>query len=133
MLNSMTIFTFSVLDQKCPFWENLFQIIKIVCLSWNLGHKIFLVNFRKFSEKLFNEKLRTVVSDFMYVKPWPQFYIALQEGSSYSIFYNVLKLRTTSVQRDITSYKASLLHLFAQCWWTISISRRRSCRSNHRG
>ena len=36
MQNSMMTFTSSVFDQKYPFWENLFQKLKIVSLSWNL-------------------------------------------------------------------------------------------------
>ena len=33
MQNSMVVFTFAVLHQRYPFRANLFQIIKIVCLS----------------------------------------------------------------------------------------------------
>ena len=36
MQNSMAMFTFSAFDWKYPFWENLFQIVKIVSLRWNL-------------------------------------------------------------------------------------------------
>ena len=36
MQNSMVIFTFSVFDQKHPFWVNFAQKIKIVTLSWTL-------------------------------------------------------------------------------------------------
>ena len=36
MQNSMMIFTFSVFDQKHPFWVNFVQKIKIVTLSWTL-------------------------------------------------------------------------------------------------
>ena len=32
----MTLFTFSILEWKHPFWANLVQKIKIVSLSWNL-------------------------------------------------------------------------------------------------
>ena len=33
MQNSMVVFTFSVLDRKHPFWENMVQKIKIVSLK----------------------------------------------------------------------------------------------------
>ena len=36
VLNTTVIISFSVLDRKYPFWANLFQKIKIVCLDWNL-------------------------------------------------------------------------------------------------
>ena len=36
MLNSIVMLTFSVLDQKYPFWANLIKKIKIISLSWNL-------------------------------------------------------------------------------------------------
>ena len=36
MQNSMAVFTFSVLDQKYPFWPNLIQKVKIVLFRWNL-------------------------------------------------------------------------------------------------
>ena len=36
MQNSMLMFSFSVLDQKDPFWANLFQKVKVVSLRWNL-------------------------------------------------------------------------------------------------
>ena len=32
----------------------------------------FLVNFQEFTEQLFNEKLGTTASDFMYIKPLSQ-------------------------------------------------------------
>ena len=35
MLNSIMVFTFSILEQKYSFWVNLNQKIKIVCLRWN--------------------------------------------------------------------------------------------------
>ena len=34
--NSVVMFTFSVFDRKYPFWANLVQKFKIVCLKWNL-------------------------------------------------------------------------------------------------
>ena len=47
--NSMVVLTFSVLDWKHPFWENLVKNIKIVSLSQNLlpkiTHKIFENNY----------------------------------------------------------------------------------------
>ena len=33
MHNSMAVFTFLVFDQKCRFWANLMQKVKIVSLS----------------------------------------------------------------------------------------------------
>ena len=36
MQNSMVVFTFLVFDQKCPFWVNLVQKVRIISLSWNL-------------------------------------------------------------------------------------------------
>ena len=36
MQNSVVVFTFSVLDQKQPFWVNLVQKMKIISSSWNL-------------------------------------------------------------------------------------------------
>ena len=36
MQNSIAVFTFFVFDQKCPFWINFVQKIKIISLSWNL-------------------------------------------------------------------------------------------------
>ena len=43
MKSSMAIFTFSVLDWKYPFWENLVQKIKIISLSWNLEPKLIWI------------------------------------------------------------------------------------------
>ena len=40
MLNSMVMFTLSVLDQKYNFWENLVQKIKMFCARWNLAHRL---------------------------------------------------------------------------------------------
>ena len=34
--NSIVVLTFLVFNQKCPFWVNLVQKVKIICLSWNL-------------------------------------------------------------------------------------------------
>ena len=34
--NSIVMFTFSVFDRKHPFWANLVQKFKVVCLKWNL-------------------------------------------------------------------------------------------------
>ena len=36
MQNSIVVFTFAVLDWKCPFRANLVQKVKIIILSWNL-------------------------------------------------------------------------------------------------
>ena len=36
MLNLLVMFTFSVLERKYPFWANLVQKDKIVCLQWSL-------------------------------------------------------------------------------------------------
>ena len=38
--NSMMVFTFSFADQKYPFWANLVENIKSVCLSWNLMSRL---------------------------------------------------------------------------------------------
>ena len=38
------MFTFSVLDQKNPFWVNLVKKIKIVSLSWNLVPRLIWIS-----------------------------------------------------------------------------------------
>ena len=43
MQNSVVVFTFSVLDQKYPFWSNLFRKIIIVSLSWNVEPKLIRI------------------------------------------------------------------------------------------
>ena len=43
MQNSMVVFTWFVLDQKYPFWANLFQKIKVVILSVNLGPRLIRI------------------------------------------------------------------------------------------
>ena len=40
---SMVVFTFFVFDQKCPFWTNLFQNVKIISLSWNLVSRLIWI------------------------------------------------------------------------------------------
>ena len=40
---SMMVFTFFVFDQKCPFWTNLFQNVKIISLSWNLVSRLIWI------------------------------------------------------------------------------------------
>ena len=40
---------------------------------------IFLVNFRKCSEQLYDGKLRTAASNFMYVKPQSQVIVVVQK------------------------------------------------------
>ena len=42
------LFTFFVFDQKCSFWANLVQKIKIVSLSWNLVPR--LIKYAEFSD-----------------------------------------------------------------------------------
>ena len=36
MQSSLVVLTFSVFDQRYPFWANLVQKVKIVRLNWNL-------------------------------------------------------------------------------------------------
>ena len=48
MQNSMDMFTFCLLDQKCLFWANSVQKIKIVCLCWNLVSTIMVIIFWDF-------------------------------------------------------------------------------------
>ena len=43
MLNLMVMFTFSVLDWKYPFWANLVENTKTVCLRWNLNARLIPV------------------------------------------------------------------------------------------
>ena len=43
MMNSIVMFTFSVLDRKYPFWPNLVQNIKIVSLSLNLVPRLIRI------------------------------------------------------------------------------------------
>ena len=38
------VFTFSVLEQKNPFWVNLVKKIKIVSLSWNLVPRLIWIS-----------------------------------------------------------------------------------------
>ena len=48
MQNSIGVFIFLVFDQKCRFWANLVQKVKIISLSWNLVRKfgnLVLVSF----------------------------------------------------------------------------------------
>ena len=54
ILNSMVTFTFSVLDQKYPFWANLVQKYKIVCLSWNLVPRLIRTSKFEYSRFLFH-------------------------------------------------------------------------------
>ena len=37
MLNLMVMSTFAVFNWKRPFWENLVQKLKIICLSQNVA------------------------------------------------------------------------------------------------
>ena len=41
MQNSMVVFTFSVFDQKYPFWINFVQKVKLVSLRWNFEYAEF--------------------------------------------------------------------------------------------
>ena len=43
MQNSRMVFTFSALDLKYPFWENLVQTMEIVSLSWNLVPRLIRI------------------------------------------------------------------------------------------
>ena len=43
MQNSMVMFTFSVFDQKYPFWGNLVQKVKIISWSWNLVPRLIRI------------------------------------------------------------------------------------------
>ena len=36
----LSVVTFTGLDCKCAFWENLVQKIEVVSLSWNVEHRI---------------------------------------------------------------------------------------------
>ena len=43
MQNSMMMFIFSVFDYKYPFWAHLFQKVKIISWSWNLGARLIWI------------------------------------------------------------------------------------------
>ena len=44
MQNSLALLTFSVLDQKHPFWANVVQKTKIVSLNWNLVPRLIWIS-----------------------------------------------------------------------------------------
>ena len=44
MQNSMAMFNFSAFYWNYPFWANLAQLIKIVCLSWNLVPRLIRIH-----------------------------------------------------------------------------------------
>ena len=41
--SSTVMFTFSVFDQKYPFWANLLQKVKIISWSWNLVPRLIRI------------------------------------------------------------------------------------------
>ena len=43
MQNSVVVFTFFDYDQKCPFWTNLVQKVKIINLTWNVIPKLWRI------------------------------------------------------------------------------------------
>ena len=43
MQNSMVMFILSVFDWKYPFWANLVQKVKLICLSWNLVPRLIRI------------------------------------------------------------------------------------------
>ena len=52
-LNSMVMFIFSILDWKYPFWVNLAQKLKIVCLQWNSNPRLIRICWVRWWRSLF--------------------------------------------------------------------------------
>ena len=68
MLNSMAMFTFSILDQKYPIWVSLARNFKIYCLRWNLASILIRICW-----------IRCWCSNFLYwTENFPYFYVVLR-------------------------------------------------------